>query len=49
MCNGQLRQDIPPIVNETGKITVYEDFWDCFEQVPYYLYEIINCGYNGNL
>lgn len=51
MCNSQFRQDIPVIANVTDpeKIKAYEKFWDCFEEVPFYLYDIIDCAYNGNL
>lgn len=46
----QFRQDIPVIANVTDPVLIkqYESFWDCFEVIPNYLYDIIDAAYNQN-
>lgn len=50
-CDAQFHLDVPKIANVTDpdRIKAYEDFWDCFETIPKYLYTIIDCAYFANL
>ena len=44
ICNKYLRKPTP---NKKDAAT-YKAFWDCFETIPLYLYDIIGCSYNFN-
>ncbi|CAG9811935.1 unnamed protein product [Chironomus riparius] len=44
ICNKHLRKTVPSKRNANA----YKSFWDCYETIPLYLYDIIGCSYNFN-
>lgn len=27
----------------------YQNYWDCYEKIPFYLYDVVDCCYDYNL